>query len=159
MVVSGSQQQTGPQKGGKHLSVDEEMPPAPWRAQQEESRFWPAVVVLVLQCNTLSSGILLKGNMEKQEEFETPAVWQGPRAGTHWALPVGNDFTQIEGVQHHTRPSLNALNKLQNLDLKSPREGGLNLALLKMGGKSDLLEKSILRRYYSNSGIKDYLSC
>lgn len=74
MVVPGSQQQTGPQKGGKHLSVDEEMPRAPWRAQQEESRFWPAVVVLVLQCNTLSSGILLKGNMEQQEEFETPAV-------------------------------------------------------------------------------------
>lgn len=60
-------------------------------------------------------------------------------------------FTHLTG--------LNALNKLQNLDLKSPREGGLNSAPLKMGGESDLLEKSILRRYYSNSGVEDCLSC
>lgn len=75
---------------------------------------------------------------------------------------LGSDFTQIEGsirFTHLTGPSLNALNKLQNLDLKSPREGELNSALLKMVGDSDLLEKSILRRYYSNSGIKDCLSC
>lgn len=41
---------------------------------------------------------------------------------------VGNDFAQIEGVQHLTGPCFNVLNKLQNLELKSPREGGLNSA-------------------------------
>lgn len=102
--------------------------------------------MLVLQCYTLSCGVLLKGNMEKHREFETPAVRHGPRGGTHRALPVGNDFTQIEVVWLLTGPSLNVLNKMQNLDLKSPREGGLNSAVLKMGGKSNLLEKSILRR-------------
>lgn len=65
----------------------------------------------------------------------------------------------FEAGQHLTGLNLNTLNKLRNLDLKSPREGGLNSVLFKMGDKSNLLERYILSRYYSNSDIKDYLSC
>lgn len=65
----------------------------------------------------------------------------------------------FEGGQHLTGLNLNTLNKVWDLDLKSPREGGLDSVLFKMGDKSDLLERYILGRYYSNSDIKDYLSC
>lgn len=67
----------------------------------------------------------------------------------------------LEGVWHLTGSNLNALNKLKHLHLhlKSPREGGLNSVLFKMSNKRDLLERYIVSRYYSNSDIKNYLSC
>ncbi|PKU41040.1 hypothetical protein llap_8655 [Limosa lapponica baueri] len=159
------------------------------KAAGHKSRSWLANIMIVTLCYTLSGGILLKGYLEKQEHLRRKVETKETKfmlgsaesslrpplcdklqvAGhtehclvTTWQFgkPGHNDFTlRFEGVQHLIRSNLNDLNKLQHLDLKSPREGGLNSVLFKMGDKSNLLERYILSRYYSNSDIKDYLSC
>lgn len=110
---------------------------------------------VVLQGSTLSSGILLKGNLEKEGEFWDSCSMTRAKDGTPWALTRAVTLHRLKRsirFTHLTGPSLNALNKLQNLDLKSQREGGLNSALLKMVGEEwftgKVHSKKILQQFW-----------